>query len=206
MPEPRTGTRIGPYALESFLGSGGFKSVWKAYGANAVVRRPVALGIVHRDLKPENMLLHNGAPNTADFGLARLALDSAQTQRQSGTFVCLSPEAFGGEISPRVDLWAVGVMLHELFSGRNPFLRKTLPEPRHPAPVSGLQTLTSSDLAVIVGKAFELGRLTGFHSAAAIKVLPRAPRQDRALRRRGLLGGVLRWSSRQCRSRGQTPC
>jgi WD40 repeat protein len=99
----------------------------------AVVRALSAahgLGVVHRDLKPENiMILDAGQVKVLDFGLASLtsgasgasAGESSRQKSRSGTRPYMAPEQWlGGEIEPRTDIWAVGVLLYELVTGVHP--------------------------------------------------------------------------------------
>jgi Tfp pilus assembly protein PilF/tRNA A-37 threonylcarbamoyl transferase component Bud32 len=89
-------------------------------------------GIVHRDLKPGNVLKTPLGVKVIDFGLARqehagetttAGLTAAGTVL--GTVAYMAPEqAAGGPTDPRSDLWAVGVLLFELLSGRWPFRGK----------------------------------------------------------------------------------
>lgn len=83
-----------------------------------------AAGIVHRDLKPGNvMLLPDGTVKILDFGLAK-ALDetTGETDARFGTVAYMAPEQIQGETADkRTDLWAVGVVLFEMLTGRKPF-------------------------------------------------------------------------------------
>src|SRR5215207_5290160 len=86
-----------------------------------------ARGVVHRDLKPENVLVTaDGGVKIADFGIAK-ALDSVETAltvtgTTIGTPAYMAPEqALAGEIGSWTDLYSVGVMAFELFTGRTPF-------------------------------------------------------------------------------------
>ncbi len=84
-------------------------------------------GIIHRDIKPQNiMVLPNGVVKVMDFGIARTAdgADHAARDGQTvGTPYYMSPEqALGRDLDARSDLYTVGVVLFELFTGQRPFL------------------------------------------------------------------------------------
>jgi serine/threonine protein kinase len=104
------------------------------------------LGIIHRDLKPANVLLaQDGTARLADFGIAHLA-DSPRLTRTGvlmGTIDYLSPEVCQGEPpDERADIWAFGVTLFEILSGRRPFEAKTLS-----AKITAILTQPVPDLA-----------------------------------------------------------
>ncbi len=80
-----------------------------------------ARGVIHRDLKPANILMQGQCPRIADFGLARLTDALATGGAPSGTPAYMAPEAFDGERSTRTDVWAAGVILHEMIAGVRPF-------------------------------------------------------------------------------------
>jgi serine/threonine protein kinase len=82
-------------------------------------------GFVHRDIKPSNILLDDDdVPRLADFGLARLADSSRLTRADQivGTAAYLAPEQVrGGEITPAVDVYALGLVLLECLTGRREY-------------------------------------------------------------------------------------
>ena len=85
-------------------------------------------GVVHRDIKPENILLHEGRPLVADFGIA-LAVQQAggnrmtQTGLSLGTPHYMAPEQATGEktVDHRADIYALGVVTYEMLAGEPPF-------------------------------------------------------------------------------------
>jgi serine/threonine-protein kinase len=92
-------------------------------------------GVLHRDVKPENILLAGGRALVADFGLAR-AIGSADSSRLTATGVVvgsahyLSPEQIREDfhLDQRVDIYALGCVLHEMLTGAPPYVGRTLTE------------------------------------------------------------------------------
>jgi serine/threonine-protein kinase len=119
-------------------------------------------GVVHRDLKPHNVIIdEEGRVKVTDFGIARAgASEITQTGSIMGTARYLSPEqAQGHTVSPRSDLYAIGIMLYELLTGTVPFegdsvvaiALRHLSEP--PRPPSVLVPTLSANLDAIVMRA-----------------------------------------------------
>lgn len=86
--------------------------------------------IIHRDLKPENILLDGrNIVKIADFGLASSELETTVTNKSSvlGTPGYMSPEQIYGEkLTLLSDIFSVGVIGYELFTGNNPFLKSDI--------------------------------------------------------------------------------
>ncbi|HSK02053.1 MAG TPA: serine/threonine-protein kinase, partial [Kofleriaceae bacterium] len=83
-------------------------------------------GLVHADLKPENVVIsRDGRVRVVDFGLARLAGGAATSG--SGTPAYMAPERWRNAApTGAIDVWALGMMLHELVTCRRPFSDEVL--------------------------------------------------------------------------------
>lgn len=83
-------------------------------------------GILHRDLKPANIMLdERGRVRITDFGLASLA--GATGNAFEGTPAYMAPEQLAGrEVTIRSDIYALGLLLYEIFTGRQPFAATTV--------------------------------------------------------------------------------
>ncbi len=115
----------GPLPLDEVVALG--RDLLGALGAAA------AEGIVHRDVKPSNVLFDaDGRLRLTDFGVARLhgATTLTADGELVGTAGYMAPEqaAGEGEIDSRADLFAVGVLLYEAATGRNPFRKASFRE------------------------------------------------------------------------------
>jgi serine/threonine-protein kinase len=88
--------------------------------------------IIHRDIKPENILINDLLElKIADFGLAIEKDENLMTSKSSivGTPAYMSPEQIKGvKLTPQSDLFSLGIVVYELFSGINPFLGKDINE------------------------------------------------------------------------------
>lgn len=141
--------------------------------------------IIHRDLKPANVLVDGqGEPKVLDFGIARIIDAEARTWSTSaglllGTPGYMSPEQAGGrpdEIDVRTDVWACGVLLYEMLTGRLPIEVANLPlvdviqriATADPTPIAARNPALTGDLGIVVMKALARDKLQRYASAQAL--------------------------------------
>ncbi|MEW5796985.1 MAG: protein kinase [Candidatus Zixiibacteriota bacterium] len=135
-----------------------------------------AAGIVHRDIKPGNIVLekHN-RPKIVDFGLAFMAGTGSITRTGStmGTIAYMSPEQLKGKTADhRSDLFAVGMVLYELITGRNPFAAdhdaavQYLILSEQPEPLARFKAGVPDGLQEIVDRTLEKDPAVRYQSAA----------------------------------------
>ncbi len=135
--------------------------------------------VVHRDIKPENILLHNGRPMVADFGIA-LAVSAAAGGRMTETGLSLgtphymSPEQATAEkdLTSRSDIYSLGCVLYEMLTGEPPhtggsaqaIIMKIVTEPADA--VTKIRKSVPPNVTTAVAKALEKLAADRFESAA----------------------------------------
>lgn len=119
--------RVRSATLEDLISAPQGLDLNKAHSIMAQILQGLAcihkVGIVHRDLKPANvMLTETETVKLTDFGIARLTAMDLTGAGMVGTPSYMAPEQFsGGEVDARADIYACGVLLYELITGRKPF-------------------------------------------------------------------------------------
>ncbi|MFT4136701.1 Stk1 family PASTA domain-containing Ser/Thr kinase [Microbacterium sp.] len=138
-------------------------------------------GVVHRDIKPGNVMITDaGDIKVMDFGIARAVSDSSSTVAETtsliGTAAYLSPEQAKGEpVDARADLYAAGVVLYELLTGRVPFRGETPVAVAYqhvseaPLPPSEVLDTVPRGLDAVVLRALAKDPFQRYQSAAAFR-------------------------------------
>ncbi len=136
-------------------------------------------GVIHRDIKPENILIHDGQPMIADFGIA-LAVSHAggtrltETGLSIGTPHYMSPEQAMGdrELDARSDVYSLGAMLYEMLAGDPPYTGSTAQAivakviTEKAPPVTASRDTVPPHVSIAIGKALAKLPADRFASAA----------------------------------------
>lgn len=121
-------------------------------------------GILHRDFKPANVIIDSkGKARITDFGIAGLEAEIAQDNLRAGTPAYMSPEQISGkDVSAKSDIYALGLVLYEIFTGKQAFTADSIPEmirkqtsetPTNPSEfVKGLDPLVESVISQCIAK------------------------------------------------------
>ncbi|HEY3668922.1 MAG TPA: protein kinase [Polyangiaceae bacterium] len=145
-----------------------------------------ALGIVHRDLKPANLFVTrrvDGSPciKVLDFGISKLTapgggadLGMTKTSTVMGSPLYMSPEQMSStrNVDMRTDIWALGVILYEILTGRVPFEAETMPQlcgmilQDPPRPLRDLRPDLPDALQAVIFRCLEKSRERRFANVA----------------------------------------
>jgi serine/threonine protein kinase/Flp pilus assembly protein TadD len=155
-------------------------------------------GVVHRDLKPENVMVRvDGYVKVLDFGLAKSLPTIAQSQTERitlrvsdpgqllGTVAYMSPEQIQGQdVDGRSDLFAFGILLYEMLTGRHPWPRPSAVDTLHailhdhPPPIAA-SPHAGADLAAVVQTLLRKHPAERYPSAEAVLEALAAPAATR---------------------------
>jgi len=139
-------------------------------------------GIVHRDLKPGNIFCDEGIVKVGDYGLSKFISCSRRSGHTEsiGTVHYMAPEVANGRYGKEIDVYALGVILYELLTGRMPFEGESVGEilMKHLTAKPDVSML-AEPYRGIVAKALEKDPSLRFRSAAefttALPALPNDP-------------------------------
>ena len=177
------------YVVSDFAEEGSLENFLKANDRKALpVERAVQImleiltglenlhekGFIHRDLKPDNIVIMNGKHCLTDFGISRKMKSLSKATGTAGTFEYMPPEAFDKKpsISAETDIWAVGIILQQLLTGKLPYPQEDQPSLIAAILMSEPEFLPNSipgNLRKIVKKALQKKRGDRFRTAGEMK-------------------------------------
>ncbi len=202
-----------PYIVMEFL-RGSDLSVWLAEKGPLPIEQAVefvlqgceaiaeahSLGIIHRDLKPANLFVvrrNDGlhSVKVLDFGISKMTqngpdMAGTKTSLVMGSPFYMSPEQMRSskDVTPQSDIWALGVILHELLAGQTPFSGETFPEicikigTEPPASLRSVRPDAPAALEAVVRKCLEKDRHLRYRDVAqlALALQEFAPKRAKA--------------------------
>lgn len=168
-------------------------------------------GVVHRDMKPDNIVVSTDLQSVkvADFGIARLETtsdsESTQVGMMLGTPRYMSPEqASGAAVDGRSDLFAVGVILYEMITGKKAFDAESMPTlimqivQKDPLPIRQISKDTPVGLQKIVNKLLQKRPEKRFQSGQELRSALERERQslmDEKQEQSGFLSLQVKWTA-----------
>jgi predicted Ser/Thr protein kinase len=164
-------------------------------------------GVVHRDLKPTNVFVDaRGEPRVLDFGVARPLGEGSRATKTGqlvGTLAYMSPEQASGryEVTPRGDVYSLGVILYELLTGRLPIPTEHVPlheavrriREDEPIPAGAVRRELRGDLETILVKALAKEPERRYASAAELAEDLRLFLEHRPIRARRPTSAYVAW-------------
>src|SRR5215472_15439848 len=130
--------------------------------------------IIHRDIKPSNLLIHqdDGRLVVADFGIARALQEQALTQRgwALGTEHYVAPEQEKGKAEPASDIYSMGVVAYQMFTGLLPFQAVVRSRAAELPPPSKLNVSLPPAVDAIISRAMEVDPALRYHSGQEFAV------------------------------------
>ena len=174
--------------------------------ASVAVADAHSLGIIHRDLKPANLFCVRRSDGqfvikVLDFGISKLTdagraseppgASVTQTASVMGSPLYMSPEQMRSakDVDPRTDIWALGIILFQLLTGRAPFLGESVAEVAvqvgsdPPPPLGGFRSDAPPGLEAVIFRCLEKDRRNRYANVGelALALLPFAPKRAKGL-------------------------